>query len=352
MNLDSYITANKKRIDESLANYFVKTKETYVTDKTTKHVFTDIEKYTMSGGKRLRPLLMSLSFQMYGGSGQQIVAQSSIVLELLHSFMLIHDDIEDSDFVRHGGPTIEARFRKRLSALPETQRNHVALSAAINAGDIAHALVYEQISKLKIDSVVALRLVNLVSTKSTITAIGQQYDILASVEDHITKTTLEKIASYKTAYYSFILPLQFGHILAEKYDHLEHLERLGYLLGTGFQLSDDILGVYGDSKKLGKPNISDMHEGKKTFLIYFALKNANPTQRDILLNCWGNSEASPADLQTVRQLFIDTGAKKQVESLIDDLYQKTLSEIQSLDVDEQYKALLQEFAQRCVRRDH
>jgi len=352
MSLDNYIVANKKRIDASLVSYFARTKGIYANDRITKTVFSDIEKYTMSGGKRLRPLLMSMSFQMYGGRGQQIVAQSSIVLELLHSFMLIHDDIEDSDFVRHGEPTIEARFRKRLDKLPEKQRDHVALSAAINAGDIAHALVYEQISNLKVDSATAMRLVNLVSTKSTITAIGQQYDILASVEDHITKTTLEKIASYKTAYYSFILPLQFGHILAKKYDQLEKLERLGYLLGTGFQLSDDILGVYGDSKKLGKPNISDMQEGKKTFLVYFALKNANLKQEQILQKYWGNTEASFADLQKIRQLFDDTGAKRQVQALADNMYQKTLYEIQELEVSAQYEALLQEFASRCVRRDH
>lgn len=348
--LSKYIAHNKEMIDHALKEHFDNTEAQLSGDRVVLDLVESIKSVAMNGGKRLRPLLMSLSYEMYGGGNKLLKVQAGIVLELLHTFMLIHDDIEDGDLQRHGGPTVEAIYRNKLTGKNIEQRNHIARGCAINAGDVAHSMVYAKLSSLSAQPSTIVSLVKLVSDKSIITALGQQHDILAPTTKKLVLADVERIALYKTAYYSFILPLLFGSTLAENTKDGKKLEQIGRNLGVAFQITDDLLGVYGQSEVLGKPNISDMREGKNTMLLHHALSMAQPSQIKTIKKYWGNSQADSAALDQIREIFEVSGAKQKAINDASELHAIAVKNIKGLKIDTKYQQLLQEFSDKCVNR--
>ncbi len=352
MKLDQHIKKNKQQIDQELQVFFEQTKHAYDKGAIAVELIEAIEKVAMAGGKRLRPLLMGLCYQMYGGKNIGLQYKAGVTLELLHTFMLIHDDIEDGDLMRHGVQTIEAAYLSTLPIRNIRKREHVATALAINAGDIAHSLVYNSLADLHIPAEVCVKLMQLVSVKSVWTALGQQYDILAPTQKDITIENIRKIGLYKTAYYSFELPLLFGAILSNQTNELEALRKVGQTLGLGFQIMDDILGVYGNSDKLGKPNTSDMREGKKTLLLAYAVQKASKKQQLVIDSIWGNPASDLKQLKQIQSIFETTGALNQTKLLCQQLYEECIVQIKALSIAPTSQQMLFEFASKCMKRDH
>ena len=134
-----------------------------------------------------------------------------------------------------------------------------------------------------------------------------------------------------------------------KHPHVAALTRFASSCGTAFQLQDDILGLMGQEEKLGKPIGSDVREGKKTTIVYFALKSASQADRKFLLSVLGNRDASPADVTRATDMMVSLGAVDRTADLALEHINKALPELAVLP-DSTYKELLTEWAHYMISR--
>lgn len=269
-----------------------------------KRFYEDLFDFT-STGKRLRAFLVYLGYKTAGGKNLKKFLPISLALEVIHSFLLIHDDIIDKSDLRRGKLTIHKRYEKFANY-------HYGQSQAIIIGDIACIEAIKLITSSsfsdKLKRLCLEKLINVILE----TAYGEALDVYYAQAEKRNKVSLKdvwQITDLKTARYSFVGPLTIGATLAtSKMINLENLKEFGLLVGQAFQLQDDVLGVFGNEKLMGKSNLSDLREGKNSLLIFKTLELANIRQKQNFLKLWGKSNANLSDLQKVKKIIIDTEA--------------------------------------------
>ena len=274
-----FAEVNKPRIDKHLKAVL---RLHQIQAKTMNVTYYDVVKelnvLVARGGKRMRPLLFLLAYRGYGGRRTSCALELAVSQELLHTFLLIHDDVIDRDFMRWGGPNISAvYFEKYSQHMDAREALHMADSIAVLAGNACMTLAYDRVTASGMDNHVMLDLIRKMEQAVFAVTAGELADV-AGVHLKKTPTESEILAMYsaKTASYSFALPLQMGAIAAAAPEpELELLAGIANSLGIAFQLHDDILGVFGDEKTIGKPVMSDIREGKRTLLVVRALAEAS-----------------------------------------------------------------------------
>ncbi len=216
------------------------------------------------GGKRLRPYLVMIGCGRYTSAAIPIAAAQ----ELLHAAMLIHDDIIDRDNIRRGEPNINGAYSARYSQyLSPENAQHFAHGAGILAGDILISEAYRYITEFTIAQDISARLVKTMHTSIFTVIGGELMDVEAAFMHDVSFDPI-MISRYKTASYSFIGPLLAGAYWAgASPDLLEKVTEFGTYAGIAFQLQDDMLNVFGDEHKTGKPVLADLREAKATYLI-------------------------------------------------------------------------------------
>lgn len=347
----------KQTVDQELERLF---SEAITSARSIDGVYAELLEVTrdtlLAGGKRLRPYLASLAYTGLGGPDDAAFIPIAASQELLHHFLLIHDDIMDRDLIRHGGPNVEGTYYERFQhqGFPPAQAMHHAESYALMAGNAAWALGMQTISATTFDAHTKLEAQQCVQRMLFEIMGGQLMDIDSAISGlPATPERLLSICRYKTATYSFQTPLQLGAILAGAPATTQNqLRDFGLSLGIAFQLADDLLGVYGDEAKLGKPVTSDLREGKQTLLIYHAYELATPAQAKILHDLWGNSQGSTADLATVKDILTDCGAQAKTARLADTHLQASLKTLAAIPLTEPTKAEIERIAHFSVNRTH
>jgi len=266
--------------------------------------YEDLYDFTL-GGKRLRAFLVYLGYKTAGGKNLKKILPVSLAVEVIHSFLLIHDDIIDKSDLRRGKLTIHKRYEKFTNY-------HYGQSQAIIIGDIACIEAIKLITSSsfndKLKRLCLEKLINVILE----TAYGEALDVYYAQAEKRIKVSLKdvwQITDLKTARYSFVGPLTIGVTLAtSKMINFENLREFGHLVGQAFQLQDDILGVFGNEKLMGKSNLSDLREGKNSLLIFKTLELANIRQKQNFLKLWGKKDTNFSDLQKVKKIIMDTGA--------------------------------------------
>jgi geranylgeranyl diphosphate synthase type I len=270
-----------------------------------------LQTVSLAGGKRLRPYLMLLSYQAYGGRGYRAVLPAACALELLHISLLVHDDIIDQDYIRHGQPNVAGLFRERYAGFPGARDvAHYADAAALLGGDLLLAGAHELVAA---SAAAAPRKLSVLQEldRTIFTVDGGELLDTESVMQPFDQVDPLQIAALKTAYYSCIAPLKVGALLAGAGQaEFRQLECFGTALGIAYQLADDLLGVYGDEAVTGKSIISDVREGKRTFLMAAALRLAGPADLRVLQAALGNARLSPAQAARVRTIMTACGARQ------------------------------------------
>jgi geranylgeranyl pyrophosphate synthase len=276
--------------------------------------------FLQRGGKRLRPRLAFLAYQAFGGTDMSAFTQIAASQELFHAFLLMHDDIIDKDVVRWGGPNISGYYRQSLHGrLSPEDVNHFADSSALMAGDLCHGFAQEMILTSRFSPTTTVAMATLLQQTLFETMAGELVDVYLPYEEWsaVDLPRIMAVCVHKSARYSFMTPLQLGALCAgASTAQLKLLKDFGSDLGTAFQLRDDMLGMYGDEKVLGKPVLSDMQEGKKTLLVYHGFRMANAAQRKQLTRLLGNVNAGYADLKTLQDILTSTGAAAKTEATI------------------------------------
>ncbi len=314
-----------------------------------------------SGGKRLRGTLVKLGYEIatnefHLGGVMALQAQPATVrgdlkdiikvgcaVEIFQTSILAHDDIIDQSPIRRGKPTIY----RQLGG------NHYGISQTIALADIGFFLAVRLISEANFPAEHKNKAISAFSQTVINTGLGEVLDVEVPHKD--AKKREEDVLTIhrlKTSYYTIIDPLQLGVILAGGDEKLlEQIEQFGQNLGLAFQIQDDILGVFGDEKALGKSVTSDIEEGKNTLLITQAAKLATTAQKQVLDRYYGKGKIGQTELEQVRSVFRKTGAldySRQEAVKYVNLAKKVIPKLTS---DLKYQKLLTEMADFLVERD-
>jgi geranylgeranyl diphosphate synthase type I len=291
--------------------------------------------YPEAGGKRMRPVMAMLTAEAVGGRGKAALP-FGCALEIIHNFTLVHDDVIDQDPVRRGKPAVHIAFD---------------IPTAIIAGDALFARAYEILADTDVDGEGIRRLLRSVSDTVFLVAEGQQMDVDNEKRPEVSREEYLDMVEKKTAVL-FACAAEGGAIIGRGTEvQIASMKEYARLLGIGFQIWDDVLGIKGDAKRTGKPVGSDIRNGKRTLIVLDALERLEKDpRRNILTDALGNSEASDSAVGAAIRLLDDVGSIERARLFALD-YAKRAKDLLSCLRDCTEKEMLREMVDYAVGRD-
>lgn len=312
MDVRAELADFRVRVDREIARYLDRViKETVKHDPFMTEALRYVKTLVLSGGKRLRAAFMYYGYIAAGGTDRERMLRAAVSIELIHIFLLIHDDIIDRDEKRHGVATAHEHFRSIADSMfSHADSVHFGGSMAIIVGDMVGALGNQIIFESGFPPERILRALSKLQDIISFTVVGQAKDILIEYAGKATEEEILSMYEHKTARYTIDGPLQLGVILAGGSDELATVfGRYAIPLGIAFQIQDDILGVFGSEEKVGKPIGSDIEEGKISILVSRALALAPKDSRKELSVILRKGEAlSGTDIDRFREILTESGA--------------------------------------------
>jgi geranylgeranyl diphosphate synthase, type II len=229
-----------------------------------KYLYDLIADYPARGGKGFRPGLCIAACKAFGGD-MDMALNSAVTLELLHNAFLVHDDVEDESFYRRNKPTMH-------------QYNNIAL--AINVGDAMNVLALYPLfeNKAKLGPVVATKIFLEVQHMVTESVEGQAMELGWRKDNCCTLNDDDylRMILKKTCWYTCMHPIRIGAIIGTHGKiNPDLFNRLGYFMGTAFQIQDDVLNLVAEEKKYGKEIGGDILEGKRTLMLIHLMQHCN-----------------------------------------------------------------------------
>jgi len=304
------------------------------------------------GGKRIRPGLFILSYLGFSkqASLKKDILRASLAFELLHDFLLIHDDIIDNSPTRRGKPTMHIMFQRALR-----QSDKIAKDLSMLAGDILYAMAVEAFLCLQVKPQRKEYALKIFLNSTVLTGAGEYKDILNGLVS-MKKITLNDIRlNYllKTAEYTFKAPLACAAAAAgaAKKD-IARISRYAELIGEAFQIQDDMIGLFETSKKIGKSVLSDIIEAKKTLPLYLAYKKASVAQRSFIEASLSNQNLTFSDLKKIRGVIKNTGAYELTRKKISTLLQQADALLEKTAMRNKYKQAIRGFVAFCIQNDN
>ena len=285
------------------------------------------------------------------------VLNASLVIELIHSCLLIHDDIMDQDVIRRGRDAFHVQFANMHSEEKlKGSSAQYGISMGIDAGDVGTFLALNHLNQQDFSATKSRRAQDVITKTFLNTAIGQAQDIALQYEDAVTEEQIMAVYTYKTALYTVVCPLQLGAVLGTASDtDLYSLYQYGLPIGQAFQIVDDLLGICGTEEELGKPVGSDIKEAKKTLVMLKALELADVADRDFLLSVLGQELPDDKNLRDERidhtqAVVRSSGAVTYCENLANKLSNQAKSYVSRITSDPRLQNLLEDFADYMVKR--
>ncbi|MFH1142927.1 MAG: polyprenyl synthetase family protein [Candidatus Eisenbacteria bacterium] len=312
-------------------------------------------------GKKIRAGLVVLGHDICRHAGTVAsprvdgIYRAAGAVEILHNAFLIHDDIVDRSDVRRSVATVHRRYADAHRA--DFPREEEALAygraVALNFGDKGQALAQELLLSSSFGGEVLLAAIGLLSRITADTVAGQLLDVAHVPLPALTEEHVLQIHEYKTAHYTVMLPLQMGAVLAAAPPAtLPAIHSYAIPVGIAFQVQDDILGLFGEERVLGKPVDSDVREGKKTLLIVHAYQEASPAERRFLERTHGNENIGRGELEEVRRIVRETGALERSEALARQLVGRGKVHIPAIAHEERWRGILTGLADYLIQRRH
>ncbi|MCB9628577.1 MAG: polyprenyl synthetase family protein [Sandaracinaceae bacterium] len=294
---------------------------------------------TLRGGKRLRPLVLAAAYSAVNPEGDLadcIAAGAS--LELLQSYLLIHDDWMDRDEERRGGPAVHTMFR-------EPGRDpHLADCLGVLTGDLAGTYAWELMAEAPFPRWRRDEGFEAFATLQIEVYFGQHLDVVADRD-------VERMHHLKTGSYTVRGPAQLGAVLADANpDQVLALTGWADPLGEAFQLRDDLLGTFAVEGTTGKPG-DDLRHGKRTALILEAEQRLDAAGRETLAKVFGRAEASDGEVAATMEALVACGAKDALERRCAELRDVALAAIGNGALASVGCARLTELARRLTDRD-
>jgi geranylgeranyl diphosphate synthase type II len=292
-------------------------------------------RYVLSlGGKRIRPTLMMLAYNLYQEDPEKILPQAC-ALETYHNFTLLHDDLMDKADVRRGHPTVHVKWDA---------------NTAILSGDTMLLMAFQRMMQCPEDK---LQAVLDVFTETTLEIDeGQQYDMTFETRDDVREEEYIEMIRLKTSVL-LACALKIGAILGgASASDAENLYKFGEQIGLAFQLQDDFLDVYGDPKVFGKAIGGDILCNKKTFMLINAFNKADEAQRKELEK-WVNA-VNPDPQQkiaAVTTLYNNIGVDRLAEERIRYYFEQSRRYLDAVQMPEERKQELKAYTDKMMRRN-
>lgn len=296
-------------------------------------LYDPIEYELSLGGKRIRPVLMLMAYNMYKEDVDSILPQA-VGLETYHNHTLLHDDVMDKADMRRGKPTVH---------------NVWSENAAILSGDAMLILSYQLMADCPNEK---LKEVLEVFTRTTMEICeGQQWDMEFETRSDVTVNEYVEMIRLKTSVL-LAAALKIGAYLANSPEEdANQLYEFGQKMGLAFQLQDDYLDVYGDPKVFGKNIGGDILCNKKTYMLITALSQANEKQR-VELNKWLTMyEYIPEEkIAAVTRIYNELEIGDQCQRMIDTYYAQGLEILKDLSLPNEKKETLKAFVCSLMNR--
>jgi geranylgeranyl diphosphate synthase type I len=317
--------------------------------------------YLLRPAKRFRPGVLLFCCGAVGGAEQQALLAAAAV-EVYHTWTLVHDDIIDNDPKRRGLPTVHEEFR--LQALEwgysASDAADLGRNIAILAGDLQHAwsvrLLLDTV-ELGVPAAVVLDLVHRLEVDLTNGLVeGEALDVVYAKQEisDLTEAEVLRMLELKTGVlyeYAAIAGASIGlGQIATENGLIDAVGRFARSCGTAFQLQDDILGLTGDEKLLGKAVDSDLREGKRTVIVLHAFEHATQSERRFIKTYLGNPAASAAEMARLKQLLNQYDSIEYTRKLAESIVEQAVAEIAVLP-DSRYKQLLLTWSKYVVDRE-
>jgi geranylgeranyl diphosphate synthase type II len=314
-----------KKVNEALDNV--------VYDRQPASLYDPI-KYVLSiGGKRVRPVLTMLSYNLYKDDPLSIMPQA-IGLETYHNFTLLHDDLMDHADMRRGHETVHKKWDA---------------NRAILSGDTMLLQAFERVEDCDPAKLPAVFKVFIQTTLEI--GEGQQLDVEFETRNDVTEDEYIEMIRLKTSVL-LACACKVGAIMADApAEDIENMYKFGEKLGLAFQLQDDLLDVYGDPAVFGKNIGGDITSNKKTYMLINAVNRANPAQREQLMKWIDAKEFDRNEkVKAVTELYNEIGIRELCEQKIEEYYQKSLVYLAKVNLPEERKAELKAYAAEMMKR--
>ena len=314
-----------KKVNEALDNL--------VYDRQPASLYDPI-KYVLSiGGKRVRPVLTMLAYNLYKDDPLSIMSQA-IGLETYHNFTLLHDDLMDHADMRRGHETVHKKWDA---------------NRAILSGDTMLLQAFERVEDCDSAKLPAVFKVFIQTTLEI--GEGQQLDVEFEERNDVTEDEYIEMIRLKTSVL-LACACKVGAIMADApAEDIENMYKFGEKLGLAFQLQDDLLDVYGDPAVFGKNIGGDITSNKKTYMLINAFNRATPAQRDELTK-WVEAKEFDRNekVAAVTNLYNEIGIRKLCEQKIEQYYQESLVYLAKVSVSDERKAEIKAYAAEMMKR--
>lgn len=304
-------------------------------ERTPKSLYEPIRYVLSMGGKRIRPVLMLLGYNLYKEDTDKIL-MNAIALETYHNYTLLHDDLMDQADLRRGHETVHKKWDS---------------NTAILSGDSMLVLAYERMAQC--DSRHLADVLRLFTTTALEIGEGQQYDMEFETRDDVREEEYIEMIRLKTSVL-LACALKIGAILADApVEDADSLYKFGEQIGLAFQLQDDYLDVYGDSKVFGKKIGGDITSNKKTFMLINAFSHADEAQRQELEK-WVNAKSFDREekIAAVTRLYNEIGIDKMAQAKIAYYFEQSKKYLDAVRVPAERKEELLKYAQRMMKRKY
>lgn len=313
---------------------------------------TRLESFSVNG-KMIRGLLILLA----AGKKSPVVIKDAITLgaalEVMHSGILIHDDVMDRDALRRGSPTMHTQYIAKSKIKNNSESLHYGEGMANCVGIVAYFIAFGQFSRLRTkDSVQPL--VQLFSSEMALLGLGQMDDFTTGFLNASDEASCLRIYQQKTGRYTFGLPLIAGFELAAQLTPAVRLrvQRLAESLGIIFQLKDDYLGIFGNHKKTGKSVGGDIRERKKTWIYFKLLSVCTSTEKKKLEKLYtGNELISKPDQLWILSLLQKYELPKLIDIELSSQKDKALRVLQALPFDERQQNIMKDLLDYLLIRE-
>ena len=284
------------------------------------------------GGKRIRPTLLMLSYNLYAEDVERAL-MPAMAVEIFHNFTLLHDDIMDNASMRRGRPSVPAKWGDNVAILSGDAMLILAYTYLQRTNSERLSQIFERFNKMAAE-----------------VCEGQQFDMDFETQQKVSVVDYMQMIELKTAAL-LAGSATIGAILAGASDgDCKRLYSFAREVGLAFQLQDDLLDSYGD-ERLGKKIGGDILEGKKTILMIEAFSRANEQQREVLRTTHLRKDLSDAEkISKIKALYDELGVPERVEQQIAQKFQKALSILDTLEVPQERTTELRHYAENLVGR--
>ena len=285
------------------------------------------------GGKRIRPVLMLMTTEVFGGDFNKAL-DAALAIEIFHNFSLVHDDIMDDAPLRRGKSTVHEKWD---------------INTGILSGDAMLIKAYQLLESY--EGKLFKDLLHVFSKTAIQVCEGQQYDVDFENREDVTLDEYLKMIEYKTSVLLAAAMKMGAMIAGAPLEAQEAIYQFGKNLGIAFQLQDDYLDAFGDPKTFGKQIGGDIIENKKTFLYLKALTLATSDQKEKLRHYYSNQPMNPSDkVTTVKSIFVDSGATELLKEAIKEYSLSSFKILENVKLDDAKKEMLLNFGENLMMR--